>query len=139
MASLASGTTFTAINAGKFSDLLSAHKGKLFIKDLVQSTSAEVSLSVLPAGEGVPILHTHKENEEIYIVINGEGQYLVDGEIFPITEGSVIRVAPAGSRCIRNTSSEHPLTFICFQANAGSLKQCGMGDCEIPADKPQWK
>ena len=139
MESLASGANFTAINAGKFSDLVTAHKGKLFIKDLVKSTSAEASLSVLPAGEGVPILHTHKENEEIYIVINGEGQYLVDGQIFPITEGSVIRVAPAGSRCIRNTSTKNPLTFICFQAKAGSLNHCGMGDCEIPADKPQWK
>ena len=139
MAALAEGENFTAINAGKFSDLLTAHKGKLFVKDLIKATSAEISLSALPAGEGVPILHTHKENEEIYIIVSGEGQYLVDGKIFQIQEGSVIRVAPAGVRCIRNTSTKDPLTFICFQAKAGSLSQFGMGDGNIPEEKPEWK
>ena len=56
-----------------------------------------------------------------------------------LKEGTVIRVAPAGKRCIRNTCSKNPLTFICFQAKAGSLTQCGMGDCDVLQDKPQWK
>ena len=139
MAALASGTNFTAINAGKFSGLLADHKGKLFLKDLINSTSSEISLSVLPPNEGVPILHTHRADEEIYIILNGEGQYLVDGQIFPIQEGSVVCVAPAGKRCIRNTSGTNQLTFICFQAKAGSIGPVGMGDCDVPEEKPQWK
>ena len=139
MAALASGANFTAINAGKFSDLLANHKGKLFLKDLINSTSSEISLSVLPPNEGVPILHTHRANEEIYIVLNGEGQYLVDGEVFPIEEGSVVRVSPSGKRCIRNTSSTNQLTFICFQAKSGSIGPVGMGDCDVLSDKPEWK
>ena len=139
MASLASGSNFTAVNAGKFSDLLSDHKGKLFLKDLVKSTCSEISLSALPPKERVPILHTHRANEEIYIVISGEGQYLVDGQVFPIKEGSVVRVAPEGKRCIRNTSATNQLTFICVQAKAGSIGPVGMGDCEVPEQKPEWK
>ena len=138
MSTIASGTNFTAVNGGKFSDLLSAHNGKLFLKDVTKLTSAEISLSALPPNGEVPILHTHQQNEEIYIVVSGEGQFMVDGQIFPILEGSVIRVAPKGSRCVRNTSSTSPLTYICFQAAEGSLKQCGMGDCSVPEEKPQW-
>lgn len=139
MAALASGANFTAVNGGKFSDLLANNNGKLFLKDAAKLTSAEVSLSALPPNGEVPILHTHNQNEEIYIIINGEGQFMVDDQIFAITEGSVVRVAPAGSRCIRNTSSTAPLTYICFQAAEGSLKQSGMGDCAVPEAKPQWK
>ena len=139
MAALASGANFTAVDGGKFSDLLANHKGKLFLKDLIKSTSSEISLSALPPKEGVPILHTHRANEEIYIVISGEGQYLVDGQVFPIKEGSVVRVAPEGKRCIRNTSAKDQLTFICFQAKAGSIGAVGMGDCEVPEQKPEWK
>ena len=139
MATLASGTNFTAIDAGKLGDLLSNHKGKLFLKDLIKSTCSEISLSALPPKEGVPILHTHRANEEIYIVIDGEGQYLVDGQVFPIKEGSVVRVAPAGKRCIRNTSATKQLTFICIQAKEGSIGAVGMGDCDVPEEKPEWK
>ena len=138
MSALESGANFTAINAGKFSDLLKAHKGKLFIKDLVKATSMEASLSVLPAGEGVPIIHTHRANEEVYFILGGKGEYLCDGKVFPITEGSVVRVAPAGKRCIRNTSTSEPLTFICVQAKAGSIGEVGLGDCDVAEEKPKW-
>ena len=32
-------------------------------------TGAEVSINQLPAGAGVPFVHAHKQNEEIYGVI----------------------------------------------------------------------
>ena len=139
MAALAAGTNFTAINAGKFGDLLSNYKGKLFLKDLIKSTCSEISLSVLPPKEGVPIIHTHRANEEVYIILNGEGQYLVDGQVFPIKEGSVVRVAPEGKRCIRNTSATQQLPFICIQAKAGSIGPVGMGDCDVLDQKPEWE
>ena len=138
MSALESGANFTAINAGKYSDLLQAHKGKLFIKDLVKSTSMEASLSALPPNEGVPIIHTHRANEEVYFILSGKGEYLCDGKVFPITEGSVVRVAPSGKRCIRNTSSSEALTFICAQAKAGSIGEVGLGDCDVAEEKPKW-
>ena len=139
MAALASGTNFTAVNGGKFADLLNNYKGKLFLKDALKLTSAEVSLSALPPKGEVPFLHSHKQNEEIYIGISGEGQFLVDGQTFPISEGSVVRVSPKGNRCIRNTSASVPLTFICFQAAEGSLNQWVMEDGIISEEKAKWE
>ena len=36
-------------------------------------TGAEVSINTLPAGGSVPFVHSHQENEEIYIIMDGKG------------------------------------------------------------------
>ena len=33
-------------------------------------TGAEISVNTLTAGEGVPFVHSHKQNEEIYYIIS---------------------------------------------------------------------
>lgn len=65
---------------------------------------------------------THKTHEEVYIILKGKGEYQVDGKNIPIQEGSVIRVAPAGKRTIRNNGTEN-LTMICIQYKAGSFAE----------------
>ena len=42
-------------------------------------TGAEVSINQLPAGAGVPFVHAHRNNEEIYGVIAGKGKALSMG------------------------------------------------------------
>ena len=42
-------------------------KGKLFLRNLLGSAGLEVSLNVLPPGKGVPFLHRHRENDEVYL------------------------------------------------------------------------
>ena len=37
-------------------------------------TGAEVSINQLPAGAGVPFVHAHRNNEEIYGIIAGKGK-----------------------------------------------------------------
>ena len=59
-------------------------------------------------------LHTHKNHEELYFFLSGKGEFQVDGEVFPIQEGSVVRVAPAGKRSVRNNGTE-PLLMFCVQ------------------------
>ena len=93
--------------------------GKHFIGSELGLTGCEVSLNRLPAGKGMPFVHTHTKNEELYIVLRGSGIFYVDGEEFPIQEGSLIRVAPAGERAWK--AGEEDLYFICIQAGAGSL------------------
>ncbi len=39
------------------------------LHDKLGLTGAEISINVLPAGAGVPFVHYHKQNEEIYGVI----------------------------------------------------------------------
>ncbi len=41
------------------------------LHDKLSLTGAEISVNNLPAGAGVPFVHSHKKNEEIYIILSG--------------------------------------------------------------------
>jgi len=121
-------------NGEKFSHAtvgsLCGFEGKQFMKDVTGATSCEISFGTLPTGAAVPFFHSHKENEENYIILNGAGKFQVDGEVFDVAEGSVIRVT---TNCDRNLkcTSDAPLTYICIQAKEGSLGGYTMTDAEI--------
>ncbi len=123
--------TYSLKNVGSFSDL-----EKVFIKDELQLTSMEVSVNHLPAGTGTPFLHSHKMNEELYIITAGNGIFHVDGEEFPIKEGSLIRVSPDGERGLK--AGDTDLCYICIQAAENSLKQYTMTDGVINDTKASW-
>ncbi len=106
---------------------LATFEGKAFVKELVGTTGMEVSFGSLASGEAVPFFHHHKQNEELYIVISGEGEFTLDGQVVAVGSGSLVRIAPAVSRCVRCTSAE-PLVYICIQAKEGSLEQYTMTD-----------
>lgn len=101
-------------------------KGKRFIGQVLGLTGCEVSINRLPAHAGMPFVHAHKKNEELYIVLRGSGSFYVDGEEFPVMEGSLVRVAPDGARALAAGSED--LYFICIQAEAGSLTQSTLED-----------
>ncbi len=101
--------------------------GKAFVKDILGTTGMEISFGTFGEGEAVPFLHKHKQNEEIYIILRGEGIFSLDGNDYPVKAGDVIRVEPEVSRGNRNTGTE-PLTYVCIQAKAGSLEQYTMTD-----------
>ena len=109
---------------------LKAFEGKQFVKDATGATSCEISFGTLPTGVEIPFYHSHRENEENYIILSGAGRFQVDDEVFDIAEGSVIRVA---TNCDRNLkcTSEEPMTYICIQAKEGSLGKCTADDADI--------
>lgn len=123
---LNSGEKFAHASVGS----LHAFEGKQFVKDATGATSCEISFGTLPTGAEVPFFHSHKANEENYIVLSGAGRFQVNDEAFDIAEGSVIRVATNCDRCIKCTSAE-PMTYICIQAKEGSLGGYTMTDAEI--------
>lgn len=47
----------------------------------------------------MPFFHSHKTNEENYIILSGVGKFQVNDDVFDIAEGSVVRVSPG---CFRN-------------------------------------
>ena len=109
-------------------------KGKIFLGQELGMTGAEASLQCLAAGEDAPFLHSHKTHEEVYVIISGKGEYEVDGEKMPVSEGSVIRVAPAGVRALRNTS-DNEMVMMCIQYEAKPITSF-MDDANIiPLDK----
>ncbi|MDE7154018.1 MAG: cupin domain-containing protein [Muribaculaceae bacterium] len=109
---------------------LKGFEGKQFVKDATGATSCEISFGSLPTGAAIPFFHSHRENEENYIILSGEGKFQVDDTVFDIAEGSVIRVATHSDRNIKCTSAE-PLVYICIQAKEGSLGGYTMTDADV--------
>ncbi|MDE5655967.1 MAG: cupin domain-containing protein [Muribaculaceae bacterium] len=122
---LASGEKFAHASVG----CLHGFEGKQFVKDATGATGCEISFGSLPSGASVPFFHSHRANEENYIILSGEGRFQVDGDVFDIAEGSVIRVSTNCDRNIKCTS-EQPLTYICIQAREGSLEGYTMTDAD---------
>lgn len=70
----------------------------------------------------VPFVHSHKQNEELYLVLKGGGALFID---------------PAGKRCFK--AGAQGMKFICIQTKRGSLEQYTNGDGVINEDvKPSW-
>lgn len=138
---------FTAVNVGKLSDL-SAHsitvtalkttiEGKVFLKDVTKSTGSEISYNILPPQTALPYFHTHTKNEETYLIIKGSGKFQVDEECFDITEGSVIRVAPAGKRGMTNDSDQE-MIYIVVQSKENSLEEYSATDGNMVECEAKW-
>ena len=83
-------------------------EGKQFAKDVMGASSCEISVGTLTEGASVPFFHSHKENDENYIV----------------------RVSTDCDRNLKCTSVE-PMTYICIQAKESSLGCYTMTDAEI--------
>lgn len=105
-------------------------EGKEFVKDATGATSCEISFGSLPSGASVPFFHSHRENEENYIILSGAGRFQVDGDVFDVAEGSVVRVSTGRDRNLKCTSEE-PMVYICIQAKEGSLGGYTMTDADI--------
>ncbi len=105
-------------------------EGKQFVKDATGATSCEISFGTLTKGNSIPFFHSHRENEENYIILSGAGKFQVDDDVFDIAEGSVVRVSTSCDRNIKCTS-DAPMCYICIQATEGSLGACTMTDAEI--------
>jgi len=131
---------YSVFNMGSFADLekkeINGKKGKVFLGQELGLTGCEASINSTPAGGFTPFVHSHKMNEELYIVIKGSGFFYVDGEEFPIREGSMIRVAPAGERAIK--AGDEGLSYACVQVQQGSLKQATKEDGVITETKTSW-
>lgn len=108
---LAKGEKFSHASVGS----LHGFEGKQFVKDATGATSCEISFGTLPTGAAVPFFHSHKENEENYIILSGAGKFQVNDDVFDVAEGSVIRVATNCDRNLKCTSAE-PMSYICIQA-----------------------
>jgi quercetin dioxygenase-like cupin family protein len=110
------GKHYTVGEAGDIAEL----DQKLFVGKPLGFTGMEVSLNRFLPGQEVPFLHQHKKHEEMYLFIQGHGQFQVDGEVFDVHPGTIVRVLPDGKRAWRN-NSQQDLVAIVIQANLDSL------------------
>lgn len=122
-------------NVATFGDV--KESGRVMLKENLALTGSEISINELPAGVSVPFVHSHKRNEEVYVILNGKGQFYIDGDEFDIEAGNVVRIDPAGERCIK-ADSQSPIRFICIQTEAKSLVQSTENDGALAEAKPTW-
>lgn len=112
-----------------------AVKGKKFLAEDLGLTAMEISVNHLPPRAAVPFLHRHRQHEELYLFLEGEGEFVVDEERFPVRAGSAVRVAPPAARSWRNTG-DAPLVYLVVQATAGTLAGQGIVDGEPCGGNP---
>ena len=96
------------------------NEGRVELHEKLALTGAEISINRLPAGAGVPFVHAHRHNEEIYGVLEGKGTAVLDGETVELTAGDWLRVAPAAKRQF-SAAADSGITFVCIQVQENSL------------------
>ena len=107
-----------------------APEARVELHDSLSLTGAEISINNLPAGAGVPFVHSHKDNEEIYAVLSGKGKAVIDGETVELTAGDWLRVAPEAKRQFA-AAEDSAISYICIQVKKDSLGTYTQDDAVI--------
>ena len=143
---VAAAENFSAISVGRLNELgeyileLGPEikiPGKVFGGAALGATGAEFSFQLFQPGTETGFLHTHKNHEELYFFLAGSGEFQVDGVVFPISEGSVVRVAPAGKRSVRNNGTT-PLVMLCVQYKGETFSAADAADGNILSEPVKW-
>lgn len=138
-------SNYTSTNVGKWDSLESEvfekgplrKSGKVFLGETLQTSGCEISVNRIAPGDGYNFLHRHQRNEEVYVVVSGRGEMVIDGESLSLCEGSVIRVSPSGARSLRAAPDES-LQYICIQAPTDGEVSRDVTDGVMVSDKVQW-
>ena len=93
-------------------------------KDPLEAENCGISLLKLGSGFRAPFGHTHKTQEEIYILIKGSGRMKVGDEIIDLQPFSAVRVAPDTMRCYEGGPEGAELIVI-------GAPRTGSGDADI--------
>lgn len=143
---IASAENFNAISVGKLNELGDyvlelgpdvKIPGKVFGGAALNATGAEFSFQMFQPGTETGFLHTHKQHEELYFFLSGNGEFQVDGNVFPVSGGSVVRVSPNGRRSVRNNGTT-PLVMLCVQYRGATFTADDAADGNILAEPVKW-
>ena len=99
----------------KHLDLKNIPNWLTFLKEDLSLKALGLSVARLPAGKGYTIMHQHKEQEEVYMVLSGRGIMHIDGEDISLQEGDFINVVPESKRALK-AADNSDLIFICAGA-----------------------
>lgn len=113
-----------------FAKVSVAQDARTELHDKLALTGAEVSINNLPAGAGVPFVHSHKQNEEIYAILAGKGKAVIEGETVELAAGDWLRIAPKAQRQFF-AASDAPISYACIQVKENSLEGYTMDDAVV--------
>jgi mannose-6-phosphate isomerase-like protein (cupin superfamily) len=95
-----------------------------FAREPLELRNSGVSYLRLDSGERVPWGHTHKQQEEVYVVVGGSGRIKLDDEIVELKQWDAVRIAKETMRDVEGGPDGIELILI-GAPNAGS------GDAEL--------
>ena len=105
-------TNFTKTNIG--------NEGRTELHEKLSLTGAEISINQLPAGSGVPFVHSHKSNEEIYGILSGKGKAVIDDQTVELVAGDWLKISPSAKRQFF-AANDSGITYVCIQVKENSL------------------
>jgi uncharacterized cupin superfamily protein len=85
------------------------------LKDDLGLHAVGVSLARMEPGTGYPYFHAHKEQEEIFICLQGTGTIFIGDEELTMTAGDFLRVSPEVPRAVGNRTRK-PGVFLLLGA-----------------------
>jgi mannose-6-phosphate isomerase-like protein (cupin superfamily) len=96
-----------------------AHDGEGYLNFARLATRAALSgacnfidFTCMPPGSSIG-LHTHRmDEEEFYLILEGEGTMHRDGETFLVRPGDLVRNRPGGTHSLVNTGSTDVRLFV---------------------------
>jgi mannose-6-phosphate isomerase-like protein (cupin superfamily) len=95
-----------------------------FAREALELEKSGVSYLKLAPGARVPWGHTHKQQEEVYVVVGGSGRVKLDDEVVEVKQWDAIRIPQETMRNVEG--GPDGIELILFGApNAGS------GDAEL--------
>ena len=91
------------------------HYRKNFTKDLTMNKLV-ASLYEIPPGKVSWPFHFHISNEEIFYILNGEGELRTNDRIVKVKSGDLLRfpVGERGVHQLKNISTDKPLKYLDF-------------------------
>ena len=95
-----------------------------FAREPLELQNSGVTYLRLARGERVPFGHTHKEQEEVYVVVGGAGRVKLDDEIVELGEWDALRIPPETMRNLE--AGDDGIELILFGA-----PNAGFGDAEM--------
>ena len=84
---------------------------KMGKRTLYQSTRLLVGLNAFEPGQA-HALHAHEGMDKVYQVVEGEGQFLLEGRELPMRAGDLLVAPPGVPHGVRNTSAARLLVLV---------------------------
>ncbi len=95
-----------------------------FARDPLECENMGLSYQRLAPNARLPFGHRHREQEEVYVVLEGSGRVKLDDEVLELEPWDAVRVGNETMRCLEG--GPHGLTFVVFGA-----PKTPPGDAEI--------
>jgi mannose-6-phosphate isomerase-like protein (cupin superfamily) len=91
-------------------DVLEAH----FARDDIEATRFGLSLQRVKPNQRLPFGHSHKQQEEVYVIVGGSGRLKLEDEIVEVAQWDAVRVSPEITRSVE--AGPEGLELIAFGA-----------------------